>query len=142
MICLCFEWIYECMKYFFNVLNASMNAWLYADAWNFDSHEIFYFILFIIFLFFLCLKILICYLTPLFKPNIFIESLNSLIELWTFNLEKHSQILTLDTKMLIQSVLTFWCVCAGMGGWTNTWWWRVKLRISNGIAPSMGVTLF
>jgi len=44
-------------------------------------------------------------------------------------LGKHSQILTLETKLLIQSVLTSWCICIGMGEWTNTWWWHVKLQI-------------
>jgi len=78
MICLCFECIYECMMYF---LMFWMHLWMHDFML---MHAILthmrFFILFYL-LFFLCLKILICYLTPLFKPNIFIESLNSFIEL-------------------------------------------------------------
>jgi len=33
--------------------------------------------------------------------------------------KKDSQILTLDTKLLIRLILTFWCICVGMGGWRN-----------------------
>ena len=84
---------------------------------------------------------MICYFAPLFKPNIFMESLNSLIELWTFILGTTFTNLNAWHKIINTINSNIWCKCVGTGGWTNIWWWHVKLQIGNEIAPSTGGNL-
>jgi len=63
------------------------------------------------------MKILIYYFA-LFKPNVFIESLNSLIELWTFILGKTFTILNSWHKIIVtinSNILMHMC----RNGWMN-----------------------
>jgi len=90
---------------FFNVWQVwlfhwGMNAWLYADAWNSDSHEIFFFT-FNAWRFWFA--ILLLSLNQIFLWNHWIHWLNFELSFW----EQRSQILTLGTKLLIRSILTF-----------------------------------